>query len=120
MRYVQEFDRLTLEEPRNLCCNEPTDSPEDEMFRILPTTLSIFRLLPNGTLQQSNQSKQRRYNEVPLEDCETEIQVFRTIHIDHKVTTNPRVVEIHIVFLSSMQSYATPSGTQQHNQQSTR
>ena len=38
---------------------------------------------------QSNKSKQRRNNEVPLEDCETETQVFRTVHIDHKGPLNP-------------------------------
>ena len=38
---------------------------------------------------QSNKSKQRRNNEVPLEDCETETQVFRTVYIDHKGSFNP-------------------------------
>ena len=38
---------------------------------------------------QSNKSKQRRNNEVPLEDCETETQVFKTVHIDHKGPLNP-------------------------------
>ena len=38
---------------------------------------------------QSNKSKQRRNNEVPLEDCKTEIQKFRTVHIDHKGPLNP-------------------------------
>ena len=38
---------------------------------------------------QSNKPKQRRNNEVPLEDCETETQVFRTVHIDNKGPLNP-------------------------------
>ena len=38
---------------------------------------------------QSNKPKPKRNQEIPLEDCETETQVFRTIHIDHKGPLNP-------------------------------
>ena len=39
---------------------------------------------------QSNKPKPKRDQEIPLEDCETETQVFRTIHIDHKGPLNPQ------------------------------
>ena len=49
----------------------------------------ICALTQDGISCQSNESKQQKNNEVPLEDCETETQVFRTVHIDHKGPLNP-------------------------------
>ena len=49
----------------------------------------ICALAQDCVSYQSIKSKQRRNNEVPLENCETETQLFRTVHFHNKGLLNP-------------------------------